>query len=320
MKRTLTLSLLLGLIASAMAQTPTVVEKPLPKSAGAKSATQGSAPSSKPAAAHVKVVAVPAASAKPSAVVAKSAAKSAVIAVQSAPKPAAAAPQKIAVVPQRVAVAQPKTSVAVSKPAAASVAVKVTPAVATHPVAAAKPMPATKAGPAVKTVAVPVTQAGNTRDPFNKNKKPESKKSIPVQAKMPEKSGAGTTVAVNESKPAAGDKKPETKKLSAEAHRDPFVSPVVRLGSTGSGCSSGKRCLAIDQIALKGVVRSETGMIAVVVNSMSKAYFLRENDPVFNGYVTKITPDSIVFKETFHDKVGKPLTRDVTKTISRPAA
>jgi Tfp pilus assembly protein PilP len=104
------------------------------------------------------------------------------------------------------------------------------------------------------------------------------------------------------------------------AHRDPFVSPVVRLGSAGSGCSSGKRCLAIDQIALKGVVRSETGMIAVVVNSMSKAYFLRENDPVFNGYVTKITPDSIVFKETFHDKVGKPLTRDVTKTINRPAA
>ena len=127
-------------------------------------------------------------------------------------------------------------------------------------------------------------------------------------------------MAVNEAKVPADEKKPETKKLSAAGQRDPFVSPVVRLGSTGSGCSSGKRCLAIDQIALKGVVRSETGMIAVVVNSMSKAYFLRENDPVFNGYVTKITPDSIVFKETFHDKVGKPLTRDVTKTINRPAA
>jgi hypothetical protein len=52
---------------------------------------------------------------------------------------------------------------------------------------------------------------------------------------------------------------------------------------------------------------------------LDKAYFLRENDPVFNGYVLKITVDSIVFKETFHDKLGKPLTRDVTKSITAPA-
>ncbi len=96
-------------------------------------------------------------------------------------------------------------------------------------------------------------------------------------------------------------------------------SPVVNLGAVGSGCSSGKRCLAIDQIALKGVVKSDVGMIAVVVNAMDKAYFLRENDPVFNGYVVKITGDSIVFKETFHDRLGKSLTRDITKTITRPA-
>ena len=38
-------------------------------------------------------------------------------------------------------------------------------------------------------------------------------------------------------------------------------------------------------------------MIAVVVNSLNKAYFLRENDPVFNGFVVKITGDSIIFKE-----------------------
>ena len=47
-------------------------------------------------------------------------------------------------------------------------------------------------------------------------------------------------------------------------------------------------------------------MIAVVVNSLNKAYFLRENDPVFNGYVVKITGDSIIFKETLQDKLGKP--------------
>jgi hypothetical protein len=52
---------------------------------------------------------------------------------------------------------------------------------------------------------------------------------------------------------------------------------------------------------------------------MDKAYFLRENDPVFNGYVVKITGDSIVFKETLQDRLGKSFTREVTKRITTPA-
>ncbi len=87
----------------------------------------------------------------------------------------------------------------------------------------------------------------------------------------------------------------------------------------GSGCSTGKKCLAIEQINLRGVVRSDAGMIAVVSNELNKAYFLRENDPVFNGYVVKITGDSIVFKQTFQDRLGKSSTRDVTKKIFTPA-
>jgi len=81
----------------------------------------------------------------------------------------------------------------------------------------------------------------------------------------------------------------------------------------------GKRCLAIDQISLKGVVKADSGMIAVVVNSLNKAYFLRENDPVFNGYVVKITGDSIVFQETLQDRLGKSFTREVVKKITTPA-
>src|SRR2546423_100268 len=120
----------------------------------------------------------------------------------------------------------------------------------------------------------------------------------------------------------AEEKKPATaaKSVGQAGRRDPFLSPVVNLGAVGSGCSSGKRCLAIDAISLRGIVKSDNGMISVVVNATDKAYFLRENDPVFNGYVIKITGDSVVFKETFHDRLGKPLTRDITKTINRPVA
>ena len=74
----------------------------------------------------------------------------------------------------------------------------------------------------------------------------------------------------------------------------------------------------IDQIALKGIVKSQNGMIAVVENSAHRAYFLRETDPVFNGVVEKITGDSVVFRETVTDKLGKESTREVVKRVNAP--
>jgi hypothetical protein len=107
-------------------------------------------------------------------------------------------------------------------------------------------------------------------------------------------------------------------KYAANGRRDPFISPVVSHAG-GSGCNTGKKCLEIGAINLRGVVRAESGFIAVVSNNMNKAYFLRENDPVFNGYVMKITGDSVVFQETLQDRLGKTFTREVVKKITTPA-
>ena len=110
---------------------------------------------------------------------------------------------------------------------------------------------------------------------------------------------------------------PDTKS-AANGRRDPFISPVVNHAS-GSGCSTGKKCLEIGAINLRGVVHADSGFIAVVSNGLNKAYFLRENDPVFNGYVVKITGYSIVFQETLQDRLGKSFTREVVKRIVTPA-
>jgi Tfp pilus assembly protein PilP len=134
---------------------------------------------------------------------------------------------------------------------------------------------------------------------------------LPPAASAPSSAKAG---------PAADDEQavvPDNKN-SANGRRDPFISPVVSHAG-GSGCSTGKKCLEIGTINLRGVVRSDGGFIAVVSNGLNKAYFLRENDPVFNGYVVKITGDSIVFQETLQDRLGKTFTREVVKKITTPA-
>ena len=333
MKRTLTFWLLLALAAGAVAQTPTVVEKP-----------SGSANSTAKPAAKTTTPAKPASSAKPSPATVKVgataaqktsvAAKPAVVAVQPAnAKAMGVSAVKSTPTANISRVPAGKTSVAPAAKVVPVTAVKanstvkpvvgVKPAVPAVPVAAktvtagstAHVAVAPKAGMAAVKAGTTVA-AKETKDPFSG--KNTAKAGLAKVQAAPGKATAAV-VAVKDEKPAA-DKKPVARKVDAAGRRDPFVSPVVNMGAVGSGCSTGKRCLAIEQIALRGVVKSDAGMIAVVVNAMDKAYFLRENDPVFDGYVVKITGDSVVFKETFRDKLGKPLTRDVTKTISRPVA
>jgi len=147
---------------------------------------------------------------------------------------------------------------------------------------------------------------------------PKAQAKTTVVAAKPAPAPAPVAVAVPPAKPeAAKQPKPEEKKWAMTGRRDPFFSPVVQ--TAGSGCSTGKKCLEIGSINLRGVVKSDTGFIAVVTNNLGKAYFLRENDPVFNGYVVKITGDSVTFQETLQDKLGKSFTREVVKRIFTPA-
>ena len=216
------------------------------------------------------------------------------------------------------------------KPAAAAVKEKQAPKLAVTPVIAA---PAKAKSSATKSPATAATQktASASTPKLAVKQAPVKKES--KSAPVPQKKAAAAPTpapAAAASSPAAptaeageavkndDDSDKQDKKWSAAGKRDPFISPVVNHAG-GSGCSTGKKCLEIGAINLRGVVHSDAGFIAVVTNSMNKAYFLRENDPVFDGYVVKITGDSIIFKETLQDRLGKTFTREVTKRITTPA-
>jgi hypothetical protein len=231
---------------------------------------------------------------------------------------------------------KPSAGTAANKPASA----QVKPAVAqATPAAAPKaaPAPAPKVVPAKMAPApVKVAPAAAKSTPAPVKVAPVAAKTVSVPANVAPAPAAAPKVAAKPVAPATSPTtkapvaatatpapkpaKPEEKekKYSMTGKRDPFISPVVNRGG-GSGCSTGKKCLDIDQIAVRGVVKADNGMIAVVTNGLNKAYFLRENDPVFNGYVVKITVDSVVFKQNFQDRLGKPFTKDVVKRITTPA-
>jgi Tfp pilus assembly protein PilP len=210
-------------------------------------------------------------------------------------------------------------ALAASQHPSGPVAAHFTPAPAPHVAVAApasKPAAKPKHLSAVQVSAVKPATKATPKNAMPKNATPKQKTTAATKVVKPKAEVAVQNARTGDAKDA---KKDEPKAINLTGRRDPFISPVVAHSMNGSGCSTGKRCLAIDQIALKGVVRSDTGMIAVVVNAVNKAYFLRENDPVFNGYVVKITGDSIIFKETLQDKLGKPFEREITKKINTPA-
>lgn len=102
---------------------------------------------------------------------------------------------------------------------------------------------------------------------------------------------------------------------SHKGERDPFVSPIVERSRNSVACvGSGRQCLIVGELSLHGVVQSSDGYIAVVENG-EHTYFLRENDPLADGEVEKITHDSITLRQRSFDAVGRPFTRDITKKL-----
>ena len=137
-------------------------------------------------------------------------------------------------------------------------------------------------------------------------------------------------------KPAAkksAAKKPAAKKAAPTAatsvkkvvgRRDPFRIPGPPVPGRVPGeeilgpLPPGIRGLVISQLRLEGIVRLDVPntMIAVVDTNANRAYFLRENDAVYNGVVSKITPDSVYFRENAIDPSGNVVTREVVKRLS----
>jgi hypothetical protein len=134
-------------------------------------------------------------------------------------------------------------------------------------------------------------------------------------------SGKSSRKAPAEAADAESPRTTMTSILSTTAgRRDPF-KPWTTPGTSGHSAAGGVsgslpagiRGLVISELRVEGVVRmvSENNMIAVVTNYTKRAYFLRVNDTVYNGVVSKITPEAVYFKENTLDSSGRVATHEV---------
>jgi Tfp pilus assembly protein PilP len=187
----------------------------------------------------------------------------------------------------------------------------------------AVPAAKTAAKPAAKTAAPAPKAATKAATPAPKtaaHAAPAKSTHTPAKTHAAAKPATPAPVAKPTATTASAEKKaiPEVPRAK---RRDPFMNPI-RLAEesmrSNPACTTGARCLVISQVTLKGVVKTQSGWIAMVENAAKKEYNLRERDTVQNGIVVKITGDSIVFQETVTDPLGRPMTREVVKRVTAP--
>jgi hypothetical protein len=110
----------------------------------------------------------------------------------------------------------------------------------------------------------------------------------------------------------------------APGRRDPFRLPPPPSHLVGTknllpaNLPPGPRGLLIGQLTLKGVVWDDSGRteIAIVANKTQEAYFLHQNEQVYDGVVTRITPDAIYFRQRVLTSRGEISFRVVVKPLS----
>jgi Tfp pilus assembly protein PilP len=178
-----------------------------------------------------------------------------------------------------------------------------------------------QAAPAKKPAA-PASQSSTTKTtmatPAKSSASKPATKPTTMAAKPATKPAKQAAAKPAAAKVAPAAKPAPTKTELSKGKRDPFISPViVRMGGdSGPSCSTGKRCLVIDQLLLEGVVKTQNGWIAVIGNQAKKVYYLRENDALFDGFVKRIAGDSIVFQQNITDNLGRSTQREVVRRIT----
>jgi Tfp pilus assembly protein PilP len=108
--------------------------------------------------------------------------------------------------------------------------------------------------------------------------------------------------------------------------RDPFLNPLliakkekpadeeVSRGEPPPGIAG----TYIDQAVLQGIASRDHGRVAIVRGADTRAYFLKEGDRLFDGYLKTIDSDSITLIRETKMRSGKVLTQDVTKRLRKP--
>jgi hypothetical protein len=161
--------------------------------------------------------------------------------------------------------------------------------------------------PALMLMSVPISAPGFAMQVANAGAA-AARAASASQVKGPAETPAGSVTpqpGASGAAPSAAPAQPASK--GPNGLRDPFQPPEPPHRADASAKPEdtgprppGIRGLMISQLRLQGVIQETKTrlMIAMVTGGSNLAYFLRENDRLYDGVVSRITPDALYLRQT----------------------
>ena len=101
-----------------------------------------------------------------------------------------------------------------------------------------------------------------------------------------------------------------------QGRRDPFVSLLKPVGPAGPGeRPHGMEGFLIQEVALKGIVKSEGSFIALLQGTDGKSYFCKVGQRLFDGQIVAMDKETVTFRQDVTDPLSSVKTREVKKTL-----
>jgi Tfp pilus assembly protein PilP len=100
--------------------------------------------------------------------------------------------------------------------------------------------------------------------------------------------------------------------------RDPFVSLIKGIqgeGASSRGRKAGLEAFLIQEVALKGIVKTPQGYVAMLLGTDGKSYFPRVGARLFDGQIVAIDQTSVTFRQEVTDPLSPVRTRDLKKSL-----
>lgn len=103
----------------------------------------------------------------------------------------------------------------------------------------------------------------------------------------------------------------------SSGRRDPFTSLDRASDPKGSARDrvSGLAGLSIGEVTVKGVVKSQGRLVAMLQAPDNKTYIVRPNDRLLDGIVRAVTPEAVVFVQQVNDPLSLVKQREIRKPL-----
>lgn len=105
-------------------------------------------------------------------------------------------------------------------------------------------------------------------------------------------------------------------RYDAKGRRDPFVSLALGLDVLSPDVRPpGLAGMLIQEVSLRGIVKTVDGYIAMIQGTDNKSYFARQGERLYDGNIQSIDDVRVVFRQEINDPLRIEKFQQVEKTL-----